>query len=397
MGKRDTSRTGEITVRCAAVILAITTAAACSDDDGAKARPQQPKAAPSAAAGSPGSAGPGSDDANEEAPTWDMDNLPPGVDFWAGKVDLAVFLCRASDPKTGGCSNGAVTNTQREEILAALKAMPQVKHVYFEDRRQAWELFRAQNAANPLLLDAMTAEQLPESFRVKLKDPGTITTVISAFEGRPGVASTVKHAPSGPSTTAPATATAALTPERARRAVLTVDDVGTGWTAGALADTGPKPAAAPYSGVSGDAGCDRALAGAPTGPIVVLLGAQRTFENTAGTRVVATVQAYEGNGAALQLARTRAMLTGCADVPVPWAGATARFRAVASPTVGDETLGMRIVTTQSGETRTVDSIFVRIGPNLATITLPADAGLDPTDSDRLTRRAAEHLLHAGRD
>lgn len=394
MGKQSTSRTGGIAIRCAAVILSITTAAACTGGDGGKAPPKQPKAAPSAAAGS---AGPGSDDADEEAPAWDTDNLPPGVDFWAGKVDLAVFLCQASDPKTGGCSNGAVTTVQREEILAALKAMPQVKHVYFEDRRQAWELFRAQNAGNPLLLDAMTAEQLPESFRVKLKDPGTITTVASAFEGRPGVSSTMKQTPSGPLATPPIPVTAALTPERARRAVLTVDDVGSGWTAGAPTDTGPKPAAAPYSGLSGDAGCDRALAGAPTGPIVVLLGAQRTFENTAGTRLVATVQAYEGNGAALQLAKTRAMLTGCADLPVPWAGATARFRAVASPTVGDETLGMRIVTNQSGDTRTVDSIFVRIGPNLATITLPADAGLDPTTSDRLARRAAEHLRNAGRD
>ncbi|WP_439673468.1 hypothetical protein [Embleya sp. MST-111070] len=52
--------------------------------------------------------------------------------------------------------------------------------------------------------------------------------------------------------------------------------------------------------------------------------------------MVATVQAYEEHGAALQLAKTRAMPSGCADLPVPWAGATARFRAVASPAVGDE-------------------------------------------------------------
>ncbi|WP_439673469.1 hypothetical protein [Embleya sp. MST-111070] len=58
---------------------------------------------------------------------------------------------------------------------------------------------------------------------------------------------------------------------------------------------------------------------------------------------------------------------------------------------------MTIVTNQSGATRSVDSIFVRIGPHLATVTLPADAGLDPTTSDRLGRRAAEHLRHAGRD
>ncbi|MFI6982832.1 permease-like cell division protein FtsX [Embleya sp. NPDC050154] len=201
MGNRNTSRTGGVAIRCATVLLSITTAAACSGGDNGKAHPKQPKAAPSAVAGS---AGPGSDGATGEAPVWGADNLPPGVDFWAGKVDLTVFLCRVSDPKTGGCSSGAVTNAQREEILAALKAMPQVEHVYFEDRGQAWELFRAQNAGNPLLLDAMTAEQLPESFRIKLKDPATITTVASAFEERPGVASTMKRTPSGPPASPPA-------------------------------------------------------------------------------------------------------------------------------------------------------------------------------------------------
>ncbi|MGW1990462.1 permease-like cell division protein FtsX [Embleya sp. NPDC001921] len=193
MANRITSRAGRVGIGCAATLLAVTAVAACSGGGSGKAPPKRAGAASSGVAGSAGS---GSDGANEEAPSWGTDNLPPGVDFWAGKADLAVFLCRASDPKTGGCSNGAVTNAQREELLAALKAMPQVEHVYFEDRQQAWELFRAQSANNPLLLGATTAEQLPESFRVKLEDPTTVTTVASAFEGRPGVASTTRRAPS---------------------------------------------------------------------------------------------------------------------------------------------------------------------------------------------------------
>lgn len=81
--------------------------------------------------------------------------------------------------------------------------MPQVQHVYYENRQEAWRLFRAQNANNPLLLDAMTAEQLPESFRVKLKDRAALPIVVSAMEGRPGVASTMTHGPAAPRPPAP--------------------------------------------------------------------------------------------------------------------------------------------------------------------------------------------------
>ncbi|WP_331770182.1 permease-like cell division protein FtsX (plasmid) [Embleya sp. NBC_00888] len=206
MTYRITSRAGGVGVGCAAALLSITTAVGCSDGDGGKSHPKQAESAPSAVAGSagpgsagpgsagPGSAGPGSAGANEKAPTWGPDNLPPGVDYWAGKADLTVFLCQVSDPRTGGCSDGAATPARREEILAALEAMPQVEQVYFENRQQAWELFRAQNPNSPLA-DVITADQLPESFRVKLKDPTTVTAVTSALAGRPGIVSTKPHTP----------------------------------------------------------------------------------------------------------------------------------------------------------------------------------------------------------
>ncbi|MYS84834.1 permease-like cell division protein FtsX [Embleya scabrispora] len=390
MAYRTTFRAGKVALGCATALLSITTVAACTDGGG-KLPPRQTRAAES-----PGSSGSGK--ATEEAPTWSMDNLPPGIDFWAGKVDLAVFLCHVSDPKTGGCSAGAVTYTQRDEVRAALQAMPQVEHVYFEDRHQAWELFRAQNGNTPLV-EAMTAEQLPESFRVKLKDPTTVAAVRSALDGRPGVASTMAQTPSGPGNPAARTGTAApLTLDRARRAVLTVDDVGSGWSAGALTDTEPKPAAAPFSGSSGDAGCDRALQGAPTGPTRVALGANRIFEqDRTGMRIVASVQVYEGDGAAVQLAKSRAMVTGCADLDLPWQGGTARFRAIAAPTLGDEAVGMRIVANQGGGPKSVDSILVRLGPNVATVSVLGEADPDGAALDRLVRRAAEHLRTAGRD
>ncbi|WP_331738360.1 permease-like cell division protein FtsX [Embleya sp. NBC_00896] len=390
MANHHTSRAGRVVVGCAAALLAITTAAACSGGHD-KPRPKRAEVDSPAPAGS---AETDADDATEDA---EDDLPPPGVDYWAGKADLAVFLCQTSDPKTGGCADGPVTDTQREATLAALRALPQVQHVYFEDRQQAWKLFRAQSA-NTLLGDTITAAQLPESFRVKLKDRGTLPIVVSAMEGHPGVASTMTHAPTAPgAATPPRSGTALpLTQERARRAVPTADDVGPEWSADTLTDTGPKPASEPYSGSSGNAGCDRALAGAPTGRITITLGAQRMFQDRNGLRLTATVQVYEGDSAALQLAKTRALLAGCADLPLPMQGTTVRFHTLPAPTLGDETLGMRLVLDHNGP-KTVDSIMVRMGPNIAAVTVSGDPILPSTTLEQLARRAAEHLHAAVSD
>ena len=40
---------------------------------------------------------------------------------------------------------------------------------------------------NSPIVDSVTVEALPESFRVKLSDPTKYDIVASAFEGRPGV------------------------------------------------------------------------------------------------------------------------------------------------------------------------------------------------------------------
>lgn len=195
MTYRIASRAGRVGIGCVAALLSITTAVACSDGHGGKTHPKQAESAPSTVSGS---AGPGSATANEKAPVWGPDNLPPGVDYWAGKADLTVYLCQVSDQRTGGCSDGAATPARREEILAALQAMPQVEQVYFESRQQAWELFRAQNPNSPLA-DVITADQLAESFRVKLEDPTTVTAVASALAGRPGILSTEPHTRRDPS------------------------------------------------------------------------------------------------------------------------------------------------------------------------------------------------------
>lgn len=117
-----------------------------------------------------------------------------GVDFWAGKADVAIFLCNRTDPKRDGCANGEVTNAERDAIKADLDKLLEVEQVYYESKQEAFVHFKEQNKDSPLA-DTLTADQLPESFRVKLTDPTKEAIISSAFSGRPGVADVI--GPSG--------------------------------------------------------------------------------------------------------------------------------------------------------------------------------------------------------
>jgi len=106
-------------------------------------------------------------------------------DFWYDKVEVSVYLCgEASQSRT--CAS-AVTADQRRELQADLEAMPEVQTVYYESQEEAYKQFREQFKDSPDLVENVTAEALPESFRVKLKDPTQFAVVAEAFASRPGV------------------------------------------------------------------------------------------------------------------------------------------------------------------------------------------------------------------
>ena len=60
--------------------------------------------------------------------------------------------------------------------------------MFYESQEMAFQVFREQFKDSPALLDNVTVEALPESFRVKLKDPTQFEVVAGAFQARPGVA-----------------------------------------------------------------------------------------------------------------------------------------------------------------------------------------------------------------
>lgn len=106
-------------------------------------------------------------------------------DFWYDKVEVSVFLCGA-ESTAPSCSAGAVTDAQRTEIEKDLRAMPQVQTVYYESQQEAYKRFKEQ-FKNTAIVENVSADVLPESYRVKLKNPEDFEIISSAFQGRPGV------------------------------------------------------------------------------------------------------------------------------------------------------------------------------------------------------------------
>ena len=106
-------------------------------------------------------------------------------DYWYDKIEVSVFLCGPLSDSPS-CSGGVVSSAQRLEIQNDLQSLPVVSKVYYESQSEAFQRFQ-ERFKNSAISQNVTPDQLPESFRVKLKDPKQFAVVQSAFTGRPGV------------------------------------------------------------------------------------------------------------------------------------------------------------------------------------------------------------------
>jgi cell division transport system permease protein len=95
--------------------------------------------------------------------------------FWYDKIEVSVYLTPDS------------TQPQKDAILAQLHDLPQVQKVYFESHQEAFQHAKQLFKDSPDLLNNITPKTLPESFRVKLKDPRQYAVISSAVQGEPGV------------------------------------------------------------------------------------------------------------------------------------------------------------------------------------------------------------------
>lgn len=96
-------------------------------------------------------------------------------DFYYDQIEVAIFL------------NTDVTDQQRSDLNAALESNPLVAEVIYESKEQAHEKFKTMYADAPDLVNAVEPGQLPESFRVRLKDPEQFQQINDTYKNYEGV------------------------------------------------------------------------------------------------------------------------------------------------------------------------------------------------------------------
>lgn len=108
--------------------------------------------------------------------------------YWYDKIQVSIFLCN-KDSVAPTCASGAVTDAQKAAIEAKLKS-PEIsgyiKSVSYESQTDALKHFKEQMADSPIV-DSITADQLPSSFRVSLNDPQNFQAFKEQFASVDGV------------------------------------------------------------------------------------------------------------------------------------------------------------------------------------------------------------------
>jgi len=95
--------------------------------------------------------------------------------FYYGEIEVSIFL------------RTDVTDAQRTTINQALDGSPLVASKTYETRAQAFEKFKVLWRDSPDFIKSVGPDSLPESFRVKLKDPEQYKTFAAQIEGQPGI------------------------------------------------------------------------------------------------------------------------------------------------------------------------------------------------------------------
>ena len=95
--------------------------------------------------------------------------------YYYGEIEVSIFL------------REDVTEAQRATIQQALEANPLVAAKEYETRQQAFEKFQVLWRDSPDFVKSVTPESLPESWRVKLKDPEQYAAFNDQIKGTPGI------------------------------------------------------------------------------------------------------------------------------------------------------------------------------------------------------------------
>ena len=106
-------------------------------------------------------------------------------DYWYDKVEVSVFLC-ADGSDAPSCSDGVVTDDQRQQIGDDLNALPEVEKVYYESKDEAFTHFKEQFKDSG---DHRQRHRRPDAGVVpgQARKSGAIRDRRERVPGRPGV------------------------------------------------------------------------------------------------------------------------------------------------------------------------------------------------------------------
>lgn len=94
---------------------------------------------------------------------------------WAQKVEVSVFL-------RDEASQGEI-----DALSQKIHAMPEVQEVFYESKEQAYDRFVDLFRESPALVENVSPESLPASFRVKLHDPEKFAVISARLAGEPAI------------------------------------------------------------------------------------------------------------------------------------------------------------------------------------------------------------------
>lgn len=109
------------------------------------------------------------------------------ADHWGSQLQIQVSLCNAEDANPA-CV-GEVTDAQRDAVTAVIDENPEAAGWDLETKEEAFEKVKELYGADKFEGDnaVLTAEDMPESLWVELKDPEQFEGIVSAVRGLDGV------------------------------------------------------------------------------------------------------------------------------------------------------------------------------------------------------------------
>ncbi|MBW3669716.1 MAG: permease-like cell division protein FtsX [Actinobacteria bacterium] len=94
---------------------------------------------------------------------------------WRGGVELSIFMQPDAPPN------------QSEAVESELSTMPEVKSFDYVDQEEAYTEFKQMFASSPDMVESVTAQDLPPSYRVVPKEAEFVEVIGDRFEAREGV------------------------------------------------------------------------------------------------------------------------------------------------------------------------------------------------------------------